>query len=137
LNGPLDRPDPEFRDSVLIGFLYPDSLGDRYPVAWKRWGETLFDTPLRIQYANLDPDSTYKLRIVYSGDAKNIRVRLIANNIEIHPLMKKPWPPAPLEFAVPREVTNGGTATFSWTRELGLGGNGRGCQISEVWLIRQ
>jgi hypothetical protein len=74
---------------------------------------------------------------VYSGDAHNIRVRLTANDIEIHPLMKKPWPPQPLEFPIPHEVTDTGKATFSWTREPGLGGGGRGCQISEVWLIRQ
>jgi hypothetical protein len=134
---PNPEPDPEFRKSVLIGFLYPDSLGDQYPVAWKRWGETLFDTPLKLRYTALDPAATYKLRVVYSGDAHHIRVRLTGNNIEIHPLMVKPWPPKPLEFDIPREVTSDGTATFAWTRELGLGGSGRGCQISEVWLLRR
>jgi len=133
----LDRPDPEFRHSVLIGFLYPDSLGNQYPVQWKRWGETLFDTPLQLRYQDLDPKASYKVRVVYSGDARGIRVRLTANGVEIHPLIQKPWPPQPLEFPVPHEVTAGGTALFSWTRELGLGGGGRGCQISEVWLIRQ
>ncbi len=134
---PITEPDPEFRKSVLIGFLYPDSLGDKYPVAWKRWGETLFDTPLKLRYTELDPAASYKLRVVYSGDAHDMHVRLTANGIEIHPLIKKPWPPKPLEFDIPHEVTSSGVATFSWTRELGLGGGGRGCQISEVWLIRQ
>lgn len=133
----LSEPDPEFRQSVLIGFLYPDSLGEQYPLTWKRWGETLFDTPLKLRYPNLDIEASYKIRVVYSGDAHNIRVRLTANNLEIHPLMEKPWPPKPLEFSVPHEVTSTGTVTLSWTRELGLGGGGRGCQISEVWLIRQ
>ena len=133
----LTEPDPEFRKSVLIGFLYPDSLGDRYPVVWKRWGETLFDTALKLHYANLDHNAKYKLRVVYSGDARRPRVRLSANGAEIHGLMPKPWPPQPLEFEVPRELTEAGAITFAWTRETGLGGSGRGCQISEVWLIRQ
>jgi hypothetical protein len=106
-------------------------------VVWKRWGETLFDTPLRLRYQGLERTAAYKIRVVYSGDAHPIRVRLMANEVEIHPLMKKPWPPQPLEFLVPPVATASGTTTFSWTRELGLGGNGRGCQISEVWLIRQ
>lgn len=134
---PLSAPDPEFRHSVLLGFLYPDSLGPQYPVAWKRWGETLFDTPLTLRYTGLDPAASYKVKVVYSGDAHRIKVRLVANEIEIHPFIPKPWPPKPLEFDVPREVTSKGTATFSWTRESGLGGGGRGCQLSEVWLIRQ
>jgi hypothetical protein len=131
------QPDPEFRHSVLIGFLYPDSLGAQYPITYKRWGETLFDTPLKLRYKDLDRGASYKVRVVYSGDAHGMRVRLVANEVEIHPLMKKPWPPRALEFEVPREVTSGGMAEFSWTRELGLGGSGRGCQISEVWLIRR
>jgi hypothetical protein len=137
VKAPANPPDPEFRRSVLIGFLYPDSLGKDYPVVWKRWGETLFDTALELRYTELDPQASYKLRVVYSGDAHDIRVQLSANGIEIHPLIKKPWPPKVLEFAVPGGVTASGSATFSWTRELGLGGGGRGCQLSEVWLIRQ
>lgn len=133
----LSEPDPEFRRSVLTGFLYPDSLGPNYPVNWRRWAETLFDTPLELRYQNLDPGVAYKIKIVYSGDARKARVRLTAAGIEIHPLMQKPWPPQPVEFNVPREVTASGDVTFSFTRELGLGGNGRGCQLSEVWLIRQ
>jgi hypothetical protein len=134
---PLPEPDPEFRKSVLIGFLYPDSLGDQFPVKWKRWGETLFDTPLKLRYTGLHATARYSIKVVYSGDTHNIRVRLTADDVEIHPLIQKPWPPKPLDFNVPQELTSTGTATFSWTRELGLGGGGRGCQISEVWLIRQ
>jgi hypothetical protein len=132
-----DEPDPEFRQSVLIGFLYPDVLGNQAPSVCKRWSETLFDTPLKLRYTDLDPATKYKLNVSYSGDAHSIRVQLSANGIQIHPLIEKPWPPRILEFPVPFAVTSKGTATFSWTRELGLGGSGRGCQISEVWLIRQ
>jgi hypothetical protein len=46
-------------------------------------------------------------------------------------------PVRPLEFDVPGEATATGELTLSWSREPGLGGNGRGCQVSEVWLIRK
>jgi hypothetical protein len=26
---------------------------------------------------------------------------------------------------------------LNWTQEPGAGGNGRGCQVAEVWLIKQ
>jgi len=34
-------------------------------------------------------------------------------------------------------LTAGGQLELRWSREPGLGGNGRGCQVSEVWLIRR
>jgi hypothetical protein len=62
---------------------------------------------------------------------------MVANgNIEIHPYIQKTSPVAPVEFTVPKEATRGGKLDLEWTRPAGLGGNGRGCQVSEVWLIR-
>lgn len=136
--GPGPVLDPEFRKSALTGFGYPDRLGADAPVQWKRWAESLFDNPLQMHYDDLDPAATYKIRVVYSGDARRIQIRLVANsNIEIHPLMTRPSPPKPLEFDIPLEATRDGQLDLSWTREQGLGGNGRGCQVSEVWLIRK
>jgi hypothetical protein len=64
-------------------------------------------------------------------------IRLVANHsIEIHPLLKKPLEPVPQEFDVPREATRAGTLQLDWSRPPGLGGNGRGAEIAEVWLIR-
>jgi hypothetical protein len=51
--------------------------------------------------------------------------------------MTKPSPIQPLEFDLPTEATANGELTLTWTREPGLGGNGRGCQVAEVWLIRR
>ena len=136
--GPGPVLDPEFRKSVFTGFGYPDRLGAEAPIQWKRWAESLFDSPLQMHYDDLDPAATYKIRVVYSGDARRIQIRLAANtNIEIHPLTTRPSPPKPLEFDIPPEATRGGQLDLSWTREQGLGGNGRGCQVSEVWLIRK
>jgi hypothetical protein len=91
-----------------------------------------------MRYDNLDPDASYKIRVVYAGDNKRMQIRLVANGgTEIHPLMTREWPPKPVEFDIPAAATHTGRLQLSWTREQGLGGNGRGCQISEAWLIRK
>ncbi len=70
-----------------------------------------------------------KIRLVAGDDA--------GKEIEIHPYRTKPVPVVPLEFDIPVEATHGGELTLRWNREGGLGDNGRGCQVSEVWLIRK
>ena len=128
--------DPEFRASSLVGFDYPDAFGDLAPISWKRWAESLFDAPLELHYTGLDPRGRYKVRLVYSGDEPAAAIRMRCNgNLEIHPFMRKPWPPRPLEFDIPPEATAGGELSLIWNREPGLGGNGRGCQVAEVWLM--
>jgi hypothetical protein len=134
--GPGATQDPDFRRSALIGFNYPDTLQSKAPMAWKCWAETLYDTPLVLHYPRLDPKASYRLRVVYSGDAPHIKLRLMANDTqEVHPYMLRAWPPAPQEFPLPPEATSSGKLKLAWTREPGLGGNGRGCQVAEVWLI--
>ena len=130
------REDPELRRSVLIGHDYP--LPGETPLEWKRWAETLFDAPLRVRYESLDAFSRYKVRVVYAGDEPDVKIRLTCEGgAEIHPLITKPQPPAALEFDIPPEATKTGELTLIWTREPGLGGNGRGVQVAEVWLIKQ
>ncbi|HEV2273649.1 MAG TPA: alpha-glucuronidase family glycosyl hydrolase [Acidobacteriaceae bacterium] len=130
------EPDPDFRYTPLIGCSYPDHWQDRAPMAWKHWAGALYDAPLRMRYSGLNRESGYRLRVVYSGDAPQVKLRLVANDsVEIHPLILRTWPPAPQEFAIPAAATAAGELTLTWTREQGLGGNGRGCQVAEVWLI--
>ena len=70
--------------------------------------------------------------MVYAGDSPNARIRLVANgSIEIHPLIKKPAPVAPVEFDIPREATRNGEllidlesragARRKWARVPGVG----------------
>jgi Glycosyl hydrolase family 67 N-terminus len=130
--------DPEFRTSALVGFDYPDTFKDEAPIAWKRWAGSLFDAPLRMYYSGLDPNAGYKIRVVYSGDEPRIKIRLECNgDYEVHPYIDKPWPPRPLEFDIPHAATSNGELTLAWTRPSGLGHNGRGCQVAEVWLIKK
>jgi hypothetical protein len=66
-----------------------------------------------------------------------VRVRLAANGREVHGFRNKPDPPEPLEFDIPRDATHSGELTLEWTRPPGGGGNGRGVQVAEVWLMKK
>jgi hypothetical protein len=89
-------------------------------------------------YPELDSWAQYRVRVVYGGDAPDVKIRLAAgDNIEIHPLIDKPVPIRPLEFDIPQQATAKGCLTLSWYRPQGLGGDGRGCQVCEVWLMRK
>ncbi len=130
--------DPEFRHTALVGHGYPSWARMALPMAWKCWAESMFDGALRMQYHGLDPERSYKIRVVYCGDRPDVKLRLDSNNdIQIHPLIEKPWPPRPLEFDIPPEATRSGSLTLIWHSELGLGGDGRGCQVAEVWLMKK
>lgn len=107
-------------------------------VSWKDHAEALYDSPLEMLYPDLAKSARYRVRVLYAGDNANKRIRLDANDtIEVHPLLKKPIPFKPLEFSLPAAATQSGKLKLTWRCEPGLGGNGRGCQVSEVWLIRE
>ena len=126
--------DPAFLESPIVEFSYRPALRKS---SWTSAG-SLGETPLRMHYDKLDRNAEYKIRLIYAGDSPNVKIKLVANSsIEIHPLMQKPNPVKPIEFDIPREATAGGELNLEWTREQGLGGNGRGCQVSEIWLIKK
>jgi hypothetical protein len=128
--------DPDFLKSPLMGF--GDLPEQGWRVSWFTDAETLGDTPLRLHYPDLDRNAQYAVRVVYGGDAPKIPIRLVANGrYEIHPFRVKPAPVAPVEFDIPRAATAAGELTLEWTKPAGGGGNGRGVQVSEVWLIRR
>ncbi len=136
--------DPAFLESPRAGFEEgdvvdePDEKPESAPrYSWLNHGESMNDAPLRVHYDGLDPHARYKVRVVYAGDSPKKKIRLVTGaGLEIHPMMAKPWPVRPVEFDVPAQATTGGELTLQWSREPGLGDNGRGCQVSEVWLIR-
>ena len=103
---------------------------------WAADSEIIQDRPLRMRYNDLDPTARYKVRISYGGDARNVQLRLTANSIEVHPFRAKGTAGEQAEFDIPQQATATGTLSLEWTRTPGLGGNGRGTQVSEVWLIK-
>jgi hypothetical protein len=126
--------DPAFLNSPHTGFGGIAS----YRKSFWTYAASLNDAPLRMHYGDLDSNAQYKIRVVYSGDSPRQKMRLVANgSIEIHPFIAKPVPYRPQEFDIPVEATRGGELNLAWTREPGQGGNGRGCEVSEIWLIRK
>lgn len=124
--------DPQFWQSSNLGF--NNAPGGR--ISWMDYAEALHEQPLEMRYTGLDPKARYKVRVVYAGDMAR-EVRLLADTIEVHPLMRKPIPARPLEFDIPAQATADGELTLQWRRRPGLGGNGRGAQVAELWLIRK
>jgi Glycosyl hydrolase family 20, domain 2 len=125
--------DPAFLESSLVGF------GGRtgYRTSWRDHAEALNDAPLRMHYDGLDPSAHYKIRIVYAGDSPTRKIRLDAGGVPVHPWFQKPVPVKPVEFDIPPQATAKGVLDLSWNREPGQGGNGRGNQVAEVWLIKK
>jgi hypothetical protein len=91
-----------------------------------------------MHYTDLDPSAQYMVRVVYAGDTFNTRLRLTAGDgIEVHPWRAKPLPIRPLEYDVPKAATAKGELDLCWRQTPGRGGNGRGCQVAEVWLMKK
>jgi hypothetical protein len=133
LSGSAYAQDPARLRGLLTGF----DQNPQWRLAWCRHGAALYNEPLRMRYTGLDPAAAYKLRVVYTGDMFQVRVRLKANDsIDVHPFLAKPRDMTPQEFELPRDATRSGTLDLSWYAESGRGGNGRGCQVSEVWLVK-
>jgi len=141
--GPGFKEDPGCYRSARVDFEDDLDVPDGHPggarrLSWMDHAEALYDTPLQMVYSGLDPSARYRVRVVYAGDTPQRKIRLVANDrIEVHPFLTKPKPFKPLEFAIAPAATQSGTLTLSWFGEPGLGGNGRSCQVSEVWLIKE
>jgi hypothetical protein len=130
--------DPSFLRSSIVGFT---SRADRpdWRVSWLNYGASNYDTPLEMKYEGLDPAAQYRIRIVYAGERSRqpLKIRLVADDDhEVHPEIEKTVA-EPVEFDVPKAATRDGEVTFRWTPAPGRGGNGRGLQIAEVWLLRR
>ncbi len=130
--GPGFQQDPQFFESAMNSVVHlPEGR-----ISWWTFAQSLYDAPLEMRYTDLDVTARYKLRVVYSGDAQRQRIRLTAGGVEIHPFIDKKDPPEPVEYVIPPGALRGAELRLRWTGEPGLGGNGRGCQVAEVWLIR-
>ncbi len=127
------KDDPGTLRSPRVTFYYkPDWPEDReIPLAWKKQADTLYSTPLRLAYDNLDPQAEYSVRATYSGRTSG-HMRLMANDqfllsdkiVSRHPIVQ--------EHRVPKEATAGGHLELEWTAAEGE----RSCEVAEVWLIR-
>ncbi len=136
LKGKGYESDPAYLESSLVGFMIRrDAL--EMPISWWRHAEALNDAPLQMRYEFLDPEASYKLRVLYAGDSPQVKIELKADDMQVHDLISRPIPFETMEFDIPSAATEDGMLTLSWRGEPGRGGNGRGTQVAEVWLIRK
>jgi hypothetical protein len=104
--------------------------GIAIPLAWMNQITTLYDTPLNLVYDNLNPDSSYTLRVTYTGRFRS-KIRLTADDkFEIHQMKETGKIPVS-EFPIPHEATKDGRLKLTWTCPEGQ----RGSQVAELWLI--
>jgi len=125
--------DPGTLASARIAFYYRvNRPEDRdIPMAWKNQVGTIYETPLRLFYDNLDPEATYSVKVAYMG-RRGKMVRLYADDVyKIHDLVETRRPPI-REFPIPKEATADGRLELIWTCDEGR----RGSQVCEIWLIR-
>jgi hypothetical protein len=126
--------DPGTLQSPRIAFDYtvyrPEDLD--WPLAWKSQVGTIYETPLRLAYDNLDPQAQYKVRVAYTGRRSKM-MELVADDVyRIHGPVETLNPPI-REFEVPKEATADGRLELMWT----CGEGQRGSQVSEIWLIKE
>jgi hypothetical protein len=135
--GAFTVPRVDFEEDLVVD--EPDeNPGVARRMSWMDHAEVLYDGRLQMLYTDLDPKARYKLRVLYAGDSPKRKIRLVANDtIEVHPYIAKPWPFKLLEFPLAPEATQSGKLKLIWLGEPGLGGNGRSCQVSEVWLMKE
>lgn len=138
VRGPGAETDPQYFESSLLGTSIRRGVISTNPISWWRHAGAMHNAPLTMQYNNLDKQAKYRLRVCYAGDTDWIKIRLVADDEhEIHPLIDKSMPEPLFEYVIPQATTADGELTLTWTREQGVGRNGRGCQVAEVWLIRE
>jgi hypothetical protein len=125
--------DTDFRRSPFTGFEYRLEA----PIAWCRYVQTMYDTPIVLRYDSLDPTAEYELRVTYAGDNFRVKIQAEADGRPIHGPIAKPNPHKTLTFPIPQDLTADGKLELKFNREPGLGGNGRGCQVAEVWVVRK
>ncbi|MDX2442517.1 MAG: hypothetical protein QNK30_01835 [Bacteroidales bacterium] len=104
--------------------------GKASPMSWMNQVTTLYDQPLEISYKNLDPGSSYNIRISYTGRFPS-KIKLLADEFQVHNYLETGVQPT-YEFPVPAEALIDGSILFKWT----CGEGERGSQVSEIWLIK-
>ena len=128
--------------------------------SWSQYAMSFFDYPaVRLTYAGLEATRVYEAHVVFntlpepastgggvgSGDNGH-PMRLVATD-RVEGTAVVVWPPPPLNYSsapwpmtktiapIPHSLTRGGSFSLSCNQPPGLNGNGRTCQISEVWLV--
>ncbi len=109
--------------------------GKTTPLAWMNQINTLYETPLEMEYDSLDPEGSYLIRISYTGRFRS-SVQLMADGVQIHPFIRMGKKPM-VEYPLPAKITKDGKIRLTFTCGLKVDGEGeRGTQVAEIWVIK-
>ena len=85
-----------------------------------------------MHYENLDPNALYRLRVTYAGRYRPTTTLTLNDTFSVHGPVPQPNPVWPIEYYIPHEATKDGFLDLEWNLV-----EGRGCTVSEVWLMRR
>lgn len=104
--------------------------GGAAPQAWMQQITTLYDQPLILTFADLDPAASYRLRVAYTGRFR-AKMKLTADDdFVVHDFFRTGEKPI-YEFSIPKAATADGRLQLTWM----CGEGERGSQVSELWLL--
>ena len=86
---------------------------------------------MNIQYKNLDPTSSYQIRLAYTGRLRS-NIKLTANGYLVHDYMLTGDQPI-YTFDIPKEALSTGDVIFSFICPEGE----QGAQVSEIWIMKK
>ncbi|MHC4337951.1 MAG: glycoside hydrolase family 20 zincin-like fold domain-containing protein, partial [Planctomycetota bacterium] len=148
--------DPQFLESPIAEQYYTARVSDANKLSWRDQAQIRYRmgvhppydkfSPqeqaqshsqarplLRMRYEDLDQQVRYRVRVTYHGRFRPT-VKLVADGrYEVHGPLTQPDRVRPVEFDVPREATKDGVLELQWQ----LVNKARGCQVAEVWLIKE
>jgi hypothetical protein len=127
-NAAFEEANAEFKEE---GAGAPPQKRQELRMSWQSQIATHYGTPLKMRYEGLDPDASYRLRVTYAGRYKPTMTLTLHDTYSVHGPVKQPDPIWPVEYFIPQEATENGTLDIEWNLV-----DGRGCMVSEVWLIR-
>jgi hypothetical protein len=102
--------------------------GQTVPKSWMRQTGTLYECPLQIHYEHLNPNSTYHIRIAYTGRFRST-IKLTANGYLVHDYLQTGDQPL-YEFEIPPPALVTGSLTLTFSCPEGE----QGPQVSEIWI---
>ncbi|WP_031496240.1 hypothetical protein [Bryobacter aggregatus] len=121
------KDDPQFFQTPVAFFI---TTGQGRSSWWDQM-MALYENTLRLRYNDLDSNAKYRVRVVYGAGPLRLQT---GTGVEIHGYVEKPF--EVLEYDLPSGAIQNGSLTLQWNRTPGGGGPGRGCQVSEVWLVK-
>jgi len=120
--------DPGYVDSTQDEFAW-NKFTQR--LSWQDQAQTLFGTPLEVEYTGLEPAAQYRVQVLYTGRFHATMSLTADSTYVLHGALAQPATPQVLEYVVPMAATADGTLHLQWDLYYG-----RGCQVGELWLTR-